>query len=76
MNLKPITVSLLFIAIAGSWFATWAHAETSKVEPAPQPRPSERPEIAPPIRVILPALWEQKAPASRPATTSADGPPR
>ena len=38
MNLKPIAVGLVFIAIAGSWSATWAHAEASKMEPTPQPQ--------------------------------------
>ena len=64
MNFKSTTGWLILCAIAGGSFVTFAHAEEPKVESTPQSIRSERTHFAPPIRVILPALWEQKASSS------------
>ena len=61
LNFKSTTGWLILCAIAGGSFVMFAHAEEPKVESTPQSIRSERTHFAPPIRVILPPLWEQKA---------------
>ena len=70
MNLRSTLFRTVICSLAAGMFPLGAFGQEPKA--APPANVTERSDMATPIRVILPALWEEKAPASKPEPAPVD----